>query len=72
MAGISKTIHESLQIAQLNASHISSVFLTGGTTGLPSVRQAVNVIFPECKLVEGDRFGSVGLGLTVDAMGRFA
>jgi len=71
VAGISQTIHASLQSAQLKPQQISSVFLTGGTTGLPSVRQAVKAIFNDCELVEGDRFGSVGLGLTVDAQKRF-
>jgi len=71
VAGISQTIHASLQSAQLKPQQISSVFLTGGTTGLPSVRNAVKAIFNDCELVEGDRFGSVGLGLTVDAQKRF-
>lgn len=71
VASISQSIHESLHGAQLSARQVSSVFLTGGTTGLPSVYNAVKAIFPECKLVEGDRFGSVGLGLAIDAMRRF-
>ena len=69
--GIRQTIRQSLQGAQLKPEQINSVFLTGGTTGLPSVRQAVRDIFPECQLVEGDRFGSVGMGLVIDAMRRF-
>jgi len=31
----------------------------------------VLAIFNDCELVEGDRFGSVGLRLTVDALKRF-
>ncbi|MFC1749581.1 Hsp70 family protein [Pseudomonadota bacterium] len=69
---ISETIRQSLITAQIKSQQISSVFLTGGTTGLPSVREAVNDAFPNCKLVDGDRFGSVGMGLTLDAMRRFA
>ncbi len=69
---ISNTIHESLAAAQVDASQINNVFLTGGTTGLPVVRRAVSEIFAEERLVEGDRFGSVGTGLTLDAMRRFA
>jgi len=68
---IANTIRLSLTSAQINAQQISSVFLTGGTTGLPSVLQAVTDAFPDCKIVEGDRFGSVGIGLTLDAMRRF-
>jgi hypothetical chaperone protein len=69
---IAKTIAQSLITAQIDAEQINSVFLTGGTTGLPSVRKAVMDAFPNCKLVEGDRFGSVGMGLTLEAMNRFA
>ncbi|MCF6324102.1 MAG: Hsp70 family protein [Gammaproteobacteria bacterium] len=69
--GISETIKASLQSAQLKPEQINSVFLTGGTTGLPSVRHAVQAIFNHCEIVEGDRFGSVGLGLTLDAQRRF-
>ncbi len=69
--GITRTIYENLQNAQVNKQQISSVFLTGGTTGLPSVHHAVKNIFPDCKFIEGDRFGSVGLGLTLDALARF-
>lgn len=70
--GISKTINQTLQLAQLKPQNISSIFLTGGTTGLPSVRHAVKEIFPQAKMVEGDKFGSVGAGLTFDAMKRFS
>ena len=69
--GISETIKTSLKNAQLKPEQINSVFLTGGTTGLPSVHNAVKMIFNDCGIVEGDRFGSVGLGLTVDAHRRF-
>lgn len=69
---IADTIEESLNSAGVNAEQISSVFLTGGTTGLPSVRKVVADAFPNCKLVDGDRFGSVGMGLTLDAVRRFA
>jgi len=72
VAAIAETIQQSLTMAQLDAKQISSVFLTGGTTGLPSVRHAVADALPHSRLVEGNRFGSVGTGLTLDAMRRFA
>jgi len=71
VAGISRTINESLNSAQVNKQQISSVFLTGGSTGLPSIHRSIRAIFPECRFVEGDRFGSVGIGLTLDATQRF-
>ena len=70
--GISEMINETLQLAELKPQNVSSIFLTGGTTGLPSVRRAVKEIFPQGNVVEGDKFGSVGAGLTFDAMKRFA
>jgi len=70
--GICQAIQQTLHTAQTPVEQISSVFLTGGTTGLPSLRHAVNAQFPHSKFVEGDRFGSVGSGLTIDALKRFA
>jgi len=70
--GVSKMINQTLQLAELKSQDVSSIFLTGGTTGLPSVRHAVKKIFPQGNMVEGDKFGSVGAGLTFDAMKRFA
>jgi len=68
---IAKTIRESLLAALVSSQQISSVFLTGGTTGLPSVRKVVADVFPESQIVEGNRFGSVATGLTLDAMRSF-
>lgn len=72
VTSIAETVRETLVLGQISPEKISSIFLTGGTTGLPSVHRAVKSIFPNGKLVEGDRFGSVGAGLTLDAMRRFA
>lgn len=69
---ISETIRQTLIQARTKPEQINSIFLTGGTTGLPSVREAVRVIFPHGNVVEGDRFGSVGIGLTLDAIRRYA
>lgn len=50
---------------------IGSVFLTGGSTSIPAVRAAVLTHLPNARPVQGDLFGSVGLGLTIDAARRF-
>ena len=47
---ISKTIKASLKSAQLKPEQINNVFLTSGTTALPSVRNAVQAIFSDCEL----------------------
>ncbi|MDH5217098.1 MAG: Hsp70 family protein [Gammaproteobacteria bacterium] len=72
LSGIHDTIQQTLRQAQTRPEQINSIFLTGGTTGLPSVRKAVRSIFPQSNVVEGDRFGSVGVGLALDAMRRFS
>jgi hypothetical chaperone protein len=57
--------------AALPAARLQSVFLTGGSTGIPAVRRRILAHLPKARLVEGDRFGSVGLGLAIDAERRF-
>ncbi len=70
--GIEQTIQQTLQAAQVLAEDIESIFLTGGTTGLTAIRHTVKQIFPNSNIVAGDRFGSVGSGLTIDASRRFS
>jgi hypothetical chaperone protein len=45
--------------------------MTGGGAQVPCVRAAATSRFPEATVVQSDRFGSVGLGLAVDAARRF-
>ncbi|MGH6761127.1 MAG: Hsp70 family protein [Phyllobacterium sp.] len=66
------TLESTLRDAQLQPSQITTLFLTGGSTIIPLVRRSVATMFPEATLVEGDMFGSVGLGLTLDAKRKFA
>ena len=67
-------IGECLQQAGCVADQIDTLFLTGGTTALPSVRQACVSAVPRATVVEGDKFGSVGMGLAIHAglIGRHA
>jgi hypothetical chaperone protein len=57
--------------AGLSASRIDALFLTGGSTQIPHVRAAVMAAVPDAKVVEGDTFGSVGKGLTLEAGRRY-
>ena len=50
---------------------IQSVFLTGGSTAIAEVRRQVLKLVPQARPVTGDLFGSVGLGLAIDAERRF-
>ncbi|MET0369628.1 MAG: Hsp70 family protein [Methylobacterium sp.] len=56
-----------LRQANLPAERIDALFLTGGSTGLPHLRAALAGCLPEARIVAGDTFGSVGLGLTIAA-----
>ena len=53
------------------AERIDAVFLTGGSTLLPQVRAAILAEVPGARVVEGNIFGSVGLGLTIEAGRRY-
>jgi hypothetical chaperone protein len=60
------------RLAAVRPEAIESVFLTGGSTGIPAVRSRILAHVPRARPVSGDRFGSVGLGLAIDATRRFA
>ncbi len=57
--------------AQLSASDIDAVFLTGGSVRLAHVRKAITKATPSARIVEGDTFGAVGKGLTLEALLRY-
>jgi hypothetical chaperone protein len=69
--GIGARIKTCLDQAELQADEIDALFLTGGSTKLAHVRAAISAHLPDVNVVEGDIFGSVGTGLTLDAARRF-
>ncbi|HYE49798.1 MAG TPA: Hsp70 family protein, partial [Azospirillaceae bacterium] len=64
-------VRECLNQARLRPDQVDAVFLTGGSTLLPAVRGAILAEVPAARVVEGDKFGAVGLGLTLDAARRY-
>lgn len=70
-ARIGARIRDCLADAGVTADQIDAVFLTGGSTLLPQVRAAILAEAPDARVVEGNIFGSVGLGLTVEAQRRY-
>jgi hypothetical chaperone protein len=60
-----------LQAADVKGGEIQSVFLTGGSTAIMEVRRLILERVPNARPVKGDMFGSVGLGLAIDAERRF-
>jgi hypothetical chaperone protein len=57
--------------ARLSPDDIDAVFLTGGSVRLNHVRKAITKATPSARIVEGDTFGAVGKGLTLEALRRY-
>jgi hypothetical chaperone protein len=68
---IGDRIKTCLKQAQLSASDIDAVFLTGGSVKLAHVRSAITKAAPSARVVDGDTFGAVGKGLTLEALVRY-
>ncbi|MBS7544217.1 Hsp70 family protein [Ancylobacter oerskovii] len=60
-----------LAAAGLVADEIDALFLTGGSTRLAHVRNAIRACVPAARVIEGDTFGSVGTGLAIEAGRRY-
>jgi hypothetical chaperone protein len=70
-ARIADRIRLCLAQAELSADDIDAVFLTGGSVRLTHVRKAITQAVPSARVVEGDTFGAVGKGLTLEALRRY-
>ncbi|MFI0849361.1 Hsp70 family protein [Mesorhizobium sp. IMUNJ 23232] len=68
---IADTVTRTLKDAGVAAERIDTLFLTGGSTAIPQVREGILAMFPKASVVQGDMFGSVGLGLAIDAHRKF-
>jgi hypothetical chaperone protein len=68
---IAERVGTCLVQASVSAADIDAVFLTGGSTRLSHVRTAIVATVPSARVVEGDTFGSVGMGLTIEAGRRY-
>ena len=60
-----------LEQAGLSADAIDAVFLTGGSVQLAHVRKAITSAVPNARAIDGDTFGAVGKGLTIEAVRRY-
>lgn len=68
---IPATINAMLEKAGVRASDIETLIMTGGSTQIPTVRQSFAALFENATFVATDAFGSVGIGLALDAARRF-
>jgi hypothetical chaperone protein len=71
VARVTGRLRQTLDDAGVGPEAIDAVFLTGGSSRLPLLRAEVQAVFPDASFVEGDAFGSVATGLTLDAHNRF-
>ena len=66
-----RAVTATLKASGRGASDITTVFLTGGTSAVPSVIRVLTGLLPHAQVVEGDLFNSVGFGLALEAKRRF-
>lgn len=71
VAEVERTVCALLHDAGLPIQSIDTVFFTGGSSGVPLLRERIASLLPAAKRVEGDLFGSIGAGLALDAARRF-
>jgi hypothetical chaperone protein len=70
VARVQTAVTDTLAEAQVAPSQITALFLTG-SSAIPLLKASVLSMFPSASVVEGDMFGSVGLGLALDAWRKF-
>jgi hypothetical chaperone protein len=68
---IAGTIGAALAAAGIGPERIETLILTGGSTQIPAIMARLRGLFPEARFVATDAFGSVGLGLALDAARKF-
>jgi hypothetical chaperone protein len=68
---IADAAHATLNRAGISADAVDTLIVTGGTTRVPAVSEVLSELFPSARRVATDAFGSVGLGLAIEAGRRF-
>lgn len=66
-----RTVDETLVQSGLTKSDIQTIFTTGGSTALPTIRNMIQSRFSDAKWVSGDLYNSVGKGLALEARRRY-
>lgn len=68
---VQKAVTDTLTGAGLAPAQITALFLTGGSSAIPLLKESILTMFPSASVIAGDLFGSVGLGLALDAQRKF-
>jgi len=71
VTGVETTVAGVLRDAGVAADAVDTVFFTGGSSGVQSLRDRIGALLPAARRVEGDLFGSIGAGLALDAVRKF-
>ena len=72
LARLVRTGNATIAAAGLTVADLSTLYFTGGSSGMRALRDAFAASFPASRIVVGDLFGSVVSGLGIDAARRFA
>ncbi|SIR41093.1 Hsp70 family protein [Pseudomonas putida] len=65
------SVTELLAKAGVSEDQVDTVFFTGGSSGIPALRNSVSAMLPNARHVEGNIFGSIGSGLAIEARKRY-
>ncbi|MCB1652811.1 MAG: Hsp70 family protein, partial [Pseudomonadales bacterium] len=68
---IRNSVTDLLSSAGVGVEQVDTVFFTGGSSGIPALRQSVAAMLPNAHHVEGNIFGSIGSGLAIEAKKRY-
>jgi hypothetical chaperone protein len=68
---IRASLTQLLSDAGVAADQVDTLFFTGGSSGVPALRQSVAAMLPNARSVEGNTFGSIGSGLAIEAKKRY-
>ncbi|MCY1281979.1 Chaperone protein DnaK [compost metagenome] len=68
---VRNSVTQLLAQADVPVERVDTVFFTGGSSGVPALRQSVAAMLPNARHVDGNRFGSIGSGLAIEAKKRY-
>ncbi|MDI1270756.1 MAG: Hsp70 family protein [Polaromonas sp.] len=72
VGAVQRSVTGLLRDAGVPADAVDTVFFTGGSSSVPLLRARIAALLPQARRVEGDLFGSIGAGLALDALRKFA
>jgi hypothetical chaperone protein len=72
VGAVERSVTGLLRDAGVAAGAVDTVFFTGGSSSVPLLRARIAALLPQARRVEGDLFGSIGTGLALDALRKFA